>query len=191
MARKSELGSNSIFKFRIGDALWGNIFKKDVSQKETAISVLKRVPLFQGLKKSDLHEFEKIIHLRRFKADETIFWEGEPGVGMYIVQEGLVAIYKKSTENEREELARLSRGEFFGELALLDDSPRSATAAALEDSQILGLFHPDLMSLIDRKPRLGNQFLFQLALLIGERLKHTNEELQAVWAKSDESKVIT
>jgi len=92
MARKSEIGSNSIFKFRIGDALWGNIFKKDVSQKETTISILKRVPIFQGLNKSDLHEFEKIIHLRHFKADETIFWEGEPGVGMYIVQEGLVAI---------------------------------------------------------------------------------------------------
>jgi CRP-like cAMP-binding protein len=189
--RKSEIGGNSIFKFHIGDALWSNIFKKDAGKKETTISILKRVPLFKGMRKSELHEFEKIIHLRHFKAEETIFWEGEPGVGMYIVQEGLVGIYRNSKGEQREELAKLSRGEFFGELALLDESPRSATAVALEDSEILGLFRPDLMGLIDRKPRLGNHFLFQLALLIGERLKHTNDELQALWAKFDESKVIT
>jgi hypothetical protein len=47
------------------------------------------------------------------------------------------------------------------------------------------------MGLIERKPRLGNQFLFQLACLVGERLKRTNDELQALWAKIDESKVIT
>jgi len=110
---------------------------------------------------------------------------------MYIVQEGTVAIYKGSSENEREELAKLANGEFFGELALLDESPRSATAMALEDSKILGLFRPDLLELIDRKPRLGNKLLFNLSLLIGERLKHTNEELQTLWDKLEDTKVIT
>lgn len=191
MARKKEKVKNPILNFHVGDALWGNIFNKNVNQQESIISILKRVPLFQGMNKSDLHEFEKLIHRRHFKAKETIFWEGEPGVGMYIVQDGLVAICKNFSGDEQEELTRLSRGEFFGELALLDESPRSATAIALEDSKILGLFRPDLMGLIERKPRLGNHFLLQLALLIGERLKHTNEELQTLWKKIDESKVIT
>ncbi|MFQ6113740.1 MAG: cyclic nucleotide-binding domain-containing protein [bacterium] len=191
MARKKDKNNNSIFKFHVGDALWGNIFKNEANQKETVIAILKRVPLFKGMRKSDLSEFEKLIHRRYFKAKETIFWEGEPGVGMYIVEDGIVAIYKNSEQQSREELARLSRGEFFGELALLDESPRSATAIALEDSRILGLFRPDLMGLIERKPRLGSQFFFHLACLVGERLKHTNEELQALWAKLDESKVIT
>lgn len=191
MAVKKEKVKNPILKFHVGDALWGNIFKKNVNQHESIIAILRRVPLFKGMRKSELLEFEKLIHRRHYKANETIFWEGEPGVGMYIVQDGLVAICKGSAEHGREELARLSRGEFFGELALLDESPRSATAIALEDSKILGLFRPDLMGLIDRKPRLGNRFLFQLASLIGERLKHTNDELRALWAKLEESKVIT
>ncbi|MFQ5865806.1 MAG: cyclic nucleotide-binding domain-containing protein [bacterium] len=190
MATKKDRKNHSISKFRVGDALWRNIFKNDAKQTETVIAILKRVPLFKGQSKSELLEFERLIHRRHFKAEETIFWEGEPGVGMYIVEDGLVAIYKDSMEQGREELARLSRGEFFGELALLDESPRSATAVALEDTKILGLFRPDLMGLIERKPRLGNKFLLQLASLVGERLKHTNEELQALWAKFDESKVI-
>lgn len=183
--------NNSIFNFHVGDAFWGNIFKKASSQKETTIAILRKVPLFEGLNKSQLHEFEKLIHRRTYEQDETIFWEGEPGVGMYIVQQGSVAIYKQTSEKEREELAILNHGEFFGELALLDESPRSATAVALQETQILGLFRPDLMELLDRKPRIGNKFLFNLAMLIGERLKHTNEELQALWNKLEESKVIT
>ncbi|MFQ5641965.1 MAG: cyclic nucleotide-binding domain-containing protein [bacterium] len=183
--------NNSNVKFKAGDSIWRNVFNSDLNQKETIFSILKKIPLFKGMGKSELREFDRIIHRRRFKEEETIFWEGEPGVGMYIVQEGSVAIYQKSGHTEKEVLARLNRGEFFGELALLDESPRSATATALEDSKILGLYRPDLMSLIERKPRLGNKFLFQLAMLIGERLKHTNKELQTLWNKLEDSKVIT
>ena len=191
MAVKEEKTNNSFLKFHAGDAVWSNIFKKRASEEETSMAILKRVPLFKNMKKSSLKEFEKLLHRRTYKADEAIFWEGEPGVGMYIVQEGTVAIYKGTSEKEKEELAKLAHGEFFGELALLDESPRSATAMALEDSKILGLFRPDLLELIDRKPRLGNKFLFNLSLLIGERLKHTNEELQTLWDKLEDTKVIT
>lgn len=181
---------NSILKFQIGDALWSNIFKPDQRENESITATLRRVPLFRDMKRTQLREFEKIIHRRKYKAGETIFYEGEPGVGMYIVQDGLVRICRESL-NHTEELAQLKHGEFFGELALLDESPRSAKAIAAEDSHILGLFRPDLLGLIERKPRLGNRFLLQLACMIGERLKRTNEELQAVWNRLDDSKVIT
>jgi len=183
--------NNSPFKFHIGDALWRNVFRKEFGQKESILGILKKIPLFKGMSKAELNEFDKIIHRRKYKEQETIFYEGEPGVGMYIVQEGVIGIYKDTSEHGKEELATLSAGEFFGELALLDETPRSATAITLEDVKILGLFLPDLMDLIDRKPRLGNKFLFQLAMLIGERLKHTNEELQTLWDKFQDSKVIT
>ncbi len=191
MASRSSNNSRSTFRFRAGDSLWRNVFSREQAQKESIVSILKRGPLFRGMTRSELREFDRIIHRRRYREDETIFWEGEPGVGMYIIQEGSVGIYKAAREEERELLAELERGDFFGELALLDESPRSATAVALEESKILGLYRPDLLDLIERKPRLGNKFLFHLASLIGERLKHTNEELQALWNKLEESKVIT
>lgn len=186
MSVNNEQSKNSVFNFHVGDAIWGNVFKREASKKEGIIAVLKKVPLFKDMRKSELHELEKIVHMRKYRTDETIFFEGEPGVGMYIVQEGMITIYKNKSDSSREELASLSHGEFFGELALLDESPRSASAVAVEESNILGLFRPDLLGLIARKPRLGNKLLFELAHLIGERLKHTNEELQTVWARLDD-----
>jgi len=182
---------NSEVNFKAGDALWGNVFGDDHNETQSALSVLKKVPLFRTLSKSELKEVTRIMHRRQYDFDEPIFHEGEPGVGMYIVLDGVISISKGTKDSVQDELAELARGEFFGELALLDESPRSATAISKDKSKVIGLFRPDLLDLIDRKPRLGNKLLFELAHLIGERLKHTNDELQAVWAKIDESKVIT
>jgi len=74
------------------------------------------------------------------------FWEGEPGVGMYIIKKGVLKIYKMSTDGKNEDLALLKDGDFFGELALLDDSPRSASAVAIEACHILGFFRPDFLA---------------------------------------------
>jgi CRP-like cAMP-binding protein len=81
-------------------------------------------------------------------------------------------------EPERHTLAELSEGDFFGELALLDDSPRSATAVAQTPCRILCFFKPELLDLIERNPKLGSKILFKLAWTIGERLKKTNEQVR-------------
>src|SRR3990172_2002649 len=124
---------NSGFTFKAGDALWGNIFKKETDQKETAIALLRNVPLFRKMRKSELNELEKIIHRRKYKTDETVFYDGEPGVGMYVIQEGSIGIDKTEGDGKQKRLAELKKGEFFGELALLDESPRSSTAVAIEE----------------------------------------------------------
>lgn len=173
-----------------GSPLWGNIFRRKNGDDEGILATLRLVPLFVDMSDAELREFEKLIHRRTFKANETIFWEGEPGVGMYIIQRGIVAIFKHAPGEGREELATLRNGDFFGELALLDESPRSATALAKEPSDIIGLFRPDLFELLERKPRLGNKFLFQLASIIGDRLKNTNSEMQALRAQLDKSGII-
>jgi CRP-like cAMP-binding protein len=174
----------------VKSAIWANIFKKRVEEDEDILNTLRLVPLFADMTAGELREFEKIIHRRTFKANETIFWEGEPGVGMYIIQHGTVSIIKHVQGQEREELAALRDGEFFGELALLDETPRSATAIAKQPTQIIGLFRPDLFELLERKPRLGNKFLFQLALIVGERLKNSNAEMQALRAQLDKAEII-
>jgi len=173
-----------------GSPLWGNIFKKRNGDDEGILKTLRLVPLFADMSDGELQEFEKLIHRRAFKANETIFWEGEPGVGMYVIQRGTVAIFKHAPGEGREELATLRNGEFFGELALLDETPRSATAVAKEPADIIGLFRPDLFELLERKPRLGNKFLFQLASIIGERLKHTNAEMQTLRTQLDKTGIL-
>lgn len=172
------------------DSFWGNVFKRSKEDEENVLTMLKGVPIFDGLSNGELKEFERIIHRRQFKANENIFWEGEPGVGMYIIQKGMVKIYKTSPEGKNEELATLKSGDFFGELALLDESPRSASAVAMEECHILGLFRPDLFDILERKPRLGVKVMMKLAQMIGERLRITNTELQNLRAKLQTSEIV-
>ncbi|MCA9731813.1 MAG: cyclic nucleotide-binding domain-containing protein [Deferribacteres bacterium] len=139
---------------------------------------------------TELSEFNKIVHIRYFKVDEPIFWEGEPGVGMYIVKSGSVAVCKITAEKRKEELAILRHGDFFGELALIDEGPRTATCIAHENSEIIGLFRPDLMKLLERKPRLGNKFLFRLSILLGKRLVKLNKENKELRSQLENSQIL-
>ena len=120
------------------------------------------------------------MHLRRFRPGEEVFREGEPGVGMYIIRSGGVDIFQRGEDGSEQHLAHLETGDFFGELALLDEAPRSATARATESTELWGIFRPDLMDLIQRDPRLGLKIVLPLARLVGERLRRTNELLKRV-----------
>ena len=102
---------------------------------------------------------------------------GDPGLGMYIIVEGSVEIAEENEDGEKKSLAVLPDGAFFGDLALLDEAPRSASAIAVVDCDIIGFFRPDLLDLLYRKPSLGIKILWGLARIIGERLRRTNELL--------------
>jgi CRP/FNR family transcriptional regulator, cyclic AMP receptor protein len=160
------------------DSSWGNIFKAKDGDLQTLVQQLKHIPLFAGLSKGELKEIERLIHLRQYKSGEVIFWEDEPGVGMYVVHAGEVGIYKAFGTPEQRELAHLHTADFFGETALLEDESRLATAVALADSRLLGLFHPDFFDLFERKPQLGVKLLVALAGMLAKRLRRTNLELQ-------------
>ncbi|MDZ7331418.1 MAG: cyclic nucleotide-binding domain-containing protein [candidate division KSB1 bacterium] len=169
---------------------WNNIFDKNGRHKPDLDSILKKVPFFSQLKKSELREFKRILHHRHYKKGEVLFFEDEPGVGMYVIETGKIGIYKNYDDASREELAILHSGEFLGEMALLDESPRSATAVALENSSVFGLFRPDLFNLIESKPRLGNKILLKLAQMLAERLRLSNNELQELKQQYESSVII-
>ncbi|MBI4842913.1 MAG: cyclic nucleotide-binding domain-containing protein [Nitrospirae bacterium] len=159
--------------------LWENIFKR--KDKEGIRDILKKIPVFEGLGGNDISHIERILHRREYKEGEVIFTQGTPGFGMYIIEDGSVTI---AAEPSMEVLAELQSGDFFGELALLDDSPRSATAVAKTPCRMLCFFQPDMFDLIEQKPQMGVKILLCLARTIGERLKRTNAELHALQEKS-------
>jgi len=160
------------------DLIWGNIFKNKSDQNQNIRQFLKNTPLFAQLRKREFKNIEHLIHHRQYKSSEVIFWQGEPGVGMYIVQSGEVGIFEDYDTAEQKQLACLSQGDFFGEMALLEDDNRSATAVALSESHLLGVFHPDLFDLFERKPELGIKVLVTLANMLALRLRKANLELQ-------------
>jgi CRP-like cAMP-binding protein len=160
------------------DSIWGNIFKGKNDKNQNIRQFLKNIPLFAQLHKRELKDIEHLVHRRQYKSSEVIFWQNEPGVGMYIVQSGEVGIFQDYNTTEQKQLARLIQGDFFGEMALLEDDNRSATAVALSESHLLGVFHPDLFDLFERKAELGVKVLVILANILAQRLRKTNLELQ-------------
>lgn len=158
--------------------LWGYIFKKSDCKEAELSEILGKVPIFDNLTKHELRHIEQLIHIRQYSHSEIVFVEDEPGVGLYIISKGAVKIYKKDPSGKEITLATLGEGQFFGELSLLDNFPRSATAITTDTSVLLGFFYPDLMDLIDRHPQLGCKVLLRIAQLVGERLRKTNELLQ-------------
>lgn len=157
------------------DSFWGNIFKSREKREEEITAVLKKIPIFEELNPREVSSIERILHRRTYRPGEVIFHQGDAGVGMYIIERGTVEII---LEPVNQVVAEIRDGEFFGELALLDESPRSATARAKTECRMLGFFQSDLFGLIERDPRLGVKIVLRLASIIGDRLKHSNQQMQ-------------
>lgn len=149
----------------------------DAEHKEAEIlKVMQAMPIFEDLSRRELSAVFRILHEREYAPDEVIFRENEPGLGMYIIETGKVAIL---SEAGKLQLTELSGGTFFGEISLLDAAPRSATAIAKSDCRIFGFFQPDLYGLIERNPALGIKIVLGLSRLVCERLRQTNQRAYA------------
>lgn len=172
-------------RFTGGTAIWKNIFSERGIRKGSTQELLSKVPAFANLTFRELKEVSAIVHRREYRAGEPVFYQGDPGLGMYIVQEGSVAIVIAEKTGEEKELAILSEGDFFGELGLLDESPRSASALCKTDCLLIGFFRPDLLELIERKPALGIKIVMKLAEIVGERLRKTDKELSKLKSQLD------
>jgi CRP-like cAMP-binding protein len=160
-----------------GNAIWKNIFSERVVREGSLEQILSKVPAFSGLSARELKEVAAIVHKREYRAGEPVFAQGDPGLGMYIIQEGEVSISISGKEDGDRELAVLGDGDFFGELALIDESPRSANARCKTDCILIGFFRPDLFELIEKKNQLGIKIIFKLAEIVSQRLRTTDKEL--------------
>ncbi|HIL08541.1 MAG TPA: cyclic nucleotide-binding domain-containing protein [Candidatus Latescibacteria bacterium] len=160
------------------DPFWSNIFRRRDKEEADIFDILKKVPIFQDLGRREFNKIESILHRRNWNADEVIINEGAPGVGMYIIVAGEVRITQVGEDGVQQQLAILTGGDFFGEQALLDESPRTASAYASETCKIIGFFRPDLLELIESNPRLGLKIVMRLSKMISVRLRRTNRLLK-------------
>jgi len=158
----------------IGNSFWANIFKKTENKDETT-SILKSVLPFSDLKKSDFASLVSLIHHRTYFPDEVIFMKGDPGIALYIILEGEIKI-ELVENNINWNLAHFSKGDFFGELALLDNDIRSATAIAVSKCNLAIIFKPDLDEYVFKNPKAGNTILFGLCRIVTARLRNLNGE---------------
>src|SRR5947199_6719616 len=141
------------------------------------IQFLKTVPFFDRLSNQQLKTVSDIMFERTYDTDESIFEEGQPGAALFLILDGKVAIeiYRETSTTR---LAVLERGAFFGEMALLDETPRSANALALEWTPTLALYRNDLNGLVQRDAKTACQIYRCLTSMIGDRLLSNNELVQ-------------
>jgi CRP-like cAMP-binding protein len=157
---------------------WQAILPRKARKSKTRLDFLKATAFFEDFNSWELELAHSFLHERVFKANEPIFEKGQPGAALYFICKGSVSIEVVKENNQVKNLAEISEGSFFGELALLDDSPRSATARAIDDVVVLALPRSELERMLKERPLIAAPVYRSLAIMTGERLKSTIERIQ-------------
>lgn len=118
------------------------------------VDLLARVPLFKDLPRKTLQRLERIAVSRAFKKGEDIVKEGDRGAGFFLITSGKVEILKGGSQ-----LNTLGPGDFFGEMALLDNHPRVATVRALEDTACIAMSRWDFVAELRSNPDIALEML--------------------------------
>src|SRR5918999_4865757 len=143
--------------------------------EDFAVESLRRCALFANVEPDALRVVARSLRRRRFRRNEVIFHQGDPGDSLHSVAAGAVKIVLPSAEGEEAIIATLREGDFFGELSLLDGAPRSATATAVEPSETLVLPRSAFMQLLDRDAGLRNALLAGLTRELRRLTSHVEE----------------
>ena len=135
---------------------------------------LKQVNIFKGLDDQEVHDLISVAKKRTFRSGEVIFHRDDPGQVLYIIREGKVKICLISPDGQEISLVVFGKGEYFGDLALLDGLPRSADAIALEKVECFTLQRNDFHNAIMKNPRIAIQIMEVLC----ERLRRTDQQVE-------------
>lgn len=128
----------------------------------TIVDILRKVPLFSGLETGDLETLATIVTKKEYSKKETLFQQGDPGEEFMILTEGSVKVELMNTEGKELTLTILTPFQFLGELALLDDVPRSATVISMEQSTLLSINKRDFARILESFPRMSIPIMRQL-----------------------------
>jgi len=134
-------------------------------ENEAAIAMLEKNPLWAGLDRKDLKAIVNVLEERKFETGDIILGKGEGGVGFYLIRDGSVEV-----KSDSKILAKLGPGQFFGEMAILDNQPRSADVVAAEPSRCFIISEWSFKALISQNPRIALKMLQELA----RRLREAN-----------------
>jgi CRP/FNR family cyclic AMP-dependent transcriptional regulator len=144
-----------------------------MQDQEKITRFLHTVPMFQGLQMRQLNRLAKRFHERSFSKDDTIVTQGTLGIGLFIIESGHADVVRSMSDGEKAVINQLGPTDFFGELSLLDDAPRTASVVATENTQCLVLTQLDFMSALEEDADIPIVMLKELA----KRLRRATEKL--------------
>jgi len=157
----------------VGRGLWSRLFGDPSVQGNFAF--LRKVFLFRELNDRALAPLSRALMEKTYAEGETVFDEGDVGRACFIVVKGRVQLTRlNKATGAPEKVAVFGPEEFFGELVLLDELPRSATARVLEPATLLILYKSTFDALLESSPRTASLLLHRLARLLSARLRRDN-----------------
>lgn len=144
------------------------------------LAALARISLFKELTPLELAIVDGLLHRRDYLPDEIVFDEGEDGQAIYFIEEGEVALSRQG-QGEAGRIALLGPGAFFGDMALIDNLPRTAQARATRPSQLVVFFRDDFLGLMDTHARIASKIALQLAREMARRLRAHSVGDESTW----------
>ncbi len=151
-----------------------SIYDEEILRK---LDFLRGIRLFEGIKKRAMIHVLESLQERTYLKGETIFAQGDIGRALFIVFSGKIALSRLDPAAQKTEvIAEVHPGEFCGEMALLEEMPRTATAVAAEETKVFMLFKIKLDSLLFARPKIGVTIASQLARILSARLRAIMEK---------------
>jgi CRP-like cAMP-binding protein len=147
-----------------------------MSNHPALLPFLQTLPIFAGLEERTLGLLARVSHTKKVCKGEILFFQGDPGDAAYIVRHGTIGIVLTTPDGRELFINEMRTGELFGELALLQDEPRSARAVAWEDSEVVWIPRREFLALVDAQPSLMRQLLETIA----DRLRNSGERERAL-----------
>lgn len=149
---------------RAGSRLYERLFQRRLDPRTREIvEVLQSVPALGHLSSRALYAIAGVAHRRTYRRGESLYFEGDPGLGLYILERGRIRLSTDIDPGHSQELRDLEATEMFGVFSLLGDFRRLETAETLTEARVLGFFRPDLKNVMRRDPRAGAEISMALA----------------------------
>ena len=143
------------------------------------VESLKSLPLFADLSSTELANVAPLFFEKPYSKNSTLFVEGMTGEILYIIRTGSVNITKKAGAQEIV-LATLKEGEFLGEMSLIDNRPRTATARVAEESSLLVMTKKAFNNLLEKQPTAALKILLFFLKIANERVRKANESIKQI-----------
>ena len=153
---------------------------------ESILGLLKGVELFSELNEEQLKMLANLVAAQNFVRDETVVLEGDDSVqALYLIASGSVQVYMTGVDGRETILSFLERGDFFGEMSLIDGEPRSASVRTVTDAQLLIIHRESFLTLIRQSPEIAMGLLSEMS----KRLRNANRQIGSLSTMSVSGRV--
>ncbi len=157
------------------------------------VDFLNTVEIFSLLRPEEIQSIAGLFSVHEIGEGEVLFREGDEGNQLFIVKSGTVASSIRIPDGGERQIAQFKAGNFFGEMSIFENAPRSATCLSLEKSSLLGLHEKDFYRMIEEYPDIATKIMYRMLNITAQRLRDTGEFLSDMvhWGEAARRRAIT